>query len=209
MMKEAEVVKMNALSSVQQVLDQFQMTPLNVTIQAAVGENQMMSLVMSVHPGLEDDPAINARIDRMIALMERQKKRASIPVLEAQLAERLEIRKKVILQADRFDRQFEEQNAERVKCLLVARQEFDRAMAEQQAAWEESDGRRPFDPRNARVAKVIMPLSNAVAKLTDDIEKARVEIDAAKQDHQRNLIQCDEEIAKLEEKIKEIQSSLE
>jgi hypothetical protein len=184
----------------------FALVPLNVTLQAALGENQMMSLVMSVHPGIEDDAAVNARIDRMVALLERQKQRALIPVLESQLKERQEIRKKVLLTAQRIDAQFAEEDGARVSRLHAVEQEYERAFANQSQAWEENDGRRPFDPRNAKVAKVIGPLAESAAKLRSEIETKRREIDQHRLDHQGNIAETDAKIAELEDRLASIRS---
>jgi len=200
-MKDAtdKVVAMSEI--IADVTDSFALMPLNVTLQAAVGENQMMSLVMSVHPGMEDDVAVNARIDRMVALLDRQKQRALIPMLEQQLAERLEIKKKVLIQAERIERQFEAEDAERVNAAQVLERDHAVAYSEQQSAWEENDGRRPFDPRNARVAKVLGPKVAALAKAEGEIEAKRAEIAQHRADHLNNIAECDARITELEERL--------
>lgn len=190
------------------ILSQFEMVPLNVTIQGALGEGRVMSLVMSVHPGLEEDAVINNRIDRMTAILDRQKMIASVPDIEAEIALHEKTLRSMTEQVEIAEQNHALEMEELSKGIGGAEELYRATHVRLEGEWSDNDGRRPFDPRNPKIAKELTPLVGDIGKLREQAAQKIKQIEVDRGNYAQNLAKYEAEITRLKIKLDGVKAKI-
>ena len=184
------------------------MVPLNVTIQAVLSEGRMMSLVTQVFPGVDDEATLNGRIDRMVAIAERQRLKASIEGIEAEIVLFEQKMADYKLNFDYVESTRKREARDIEQRLAVLDEQYDRDVQVQRDQWNENDGRRPFDFKHPKVRSALAETAGPISKLREDLGNKRHEIDQGKIEYTANWAKFENELARLKTKLAETRGAV-